>query len=288
MNKLRVIDGGLFTTVQDYGRPGFRKYGVPVSGVMDMKSFDLANKLVGNQKGGPLLECTLRGGKYRFENRSLIAITGALMNAKINGGEVSQNCSLVVKPGDELELGFASRGCRTYLALKGNLVLPKIMDSFSTYTLGKFGGVQGRILKTGDELEWDQPKEKLNPREASKEEIPYFSSKVTVRIIKGPEWEWLSGAVQQEFLDVKYQVSSQSNRMGIRLEGNSIESPESQMISSPVIPGIIQLPPNGNPIILMQDGQTIGGYPRIAKVLDEDLWRLGQVKAGDTLSFVFC
>lgn len=287
MNRLIVIDGGLFTTVQDYGRPGFRKYGVPVSGVMDRNSFDLANRLVGNPKGTPVLECTLKGGKYSFETRSLIAITGASMTPRINGDEVFQNCSLIVNPGDELELGFASRGCRTYLALKGNLNLPKIMDSFSTYTLGKFGGFAGRVLKTEDELEWNQPEEELNPREASKEEIPYFSSKVTVRIMKGPEWDWLSVTVQQEFLDVKYQVSSQSNRMGIRLEGSSLESPERQMISSPVVPGIIQLPPNGNPIILMQDGQTIGGYPRIAKVLDEDLWRLGQVKAGDTLSFIF-
>ena len=285
MNRLKVIDGGIFTTIQDYGRPGFRKYGVPVSGVMDVKSFDLANRLVGNQKGSPLLECTLRGGKYLFENRSLIALTGALMNPKINGEEVPQNCSLIVHPADELELGFASRGCRTYLALKGDIDLPKIMDSFSTYTLGKFGGVHGRELRAGDELEWHQQGEEFNPSEASKEEIPYFSTKVKVRIMKGPEWDLFSDEAQQEFLNSQYQVSSLSNRMGIRLEGNSLDSPERQMISSPVIPGIIQLPPNGNPIILMQDGQTIGGYPRIAKVLEEDLWRLGQVKAGDKVSF---
>lgn len=285
MSELKVIDGGLFTTIQDYGRHRFRKYGVPVSGVMDVKSFDLANKLVGNPKGSPVLECTLKGGNYLFESSSVIAVTGAVMKPKINGKEVLQNRSFLVDSGDELELGFASRGCRTYLALKGQLKLEKVMGSFSTYTIGNFGGLHGNVLKAGDELEWSQTESEFNLMEASKEDIPYFSSKVKVRIMKGPEWDWFPKPVQQEFLTSQFEISTQSNRMGLRLEGDTLKVIEKEMISSPVIPGIIQLPSSGKPIVLMQDGQTIGGYPRIAKVLDEDLWRLGQVKAGDKVGF---
>lgn len=285
MGKLTVIDGGLFTTIQDLGRIGFRKYGVPTSGVMDQKSYELANWLVGNSNGSPVLELTMKGGRYRFESDAVIAITGALMNPKVNGLEVEMNYSLEIKKGDEFELGFASRGCRAYLAIQGELKGAKVMESYSTYTLGKFGGFKGRTLQKGDILEWETRDQDFEVQAAPKEKIPYFSSKITVRIMKGIEWNWISETSKKQLLNSRFEISSQSNRMGIRLDGISLEGKAQQMISSPVIPGIIQLPPNGKPIILMQDGQTVGGYPRIAKVLDEDLWRLGQVKPGDQISF---
>ncbi|MBO6523708.1 MAG: biotin-dependent carboxyltransferase [Balneolaceae bacterium] len=287
MGRLTAIDGGLFTTIQDSGRPGYRKFGVPVSGVMDQKSFRLANWLVGNSKRYPVLECTMKGGKYTFNDEAIIAVTGALMHPKINGEEVPQNQSLKLNTGDELELGFSTRGCRSYIAIKGSLTIKQVMGSCSTYTMGKFGGFKGRKLKSGDVIEWDETKSKDLTRKAPYDQIPYFSSKVRVRIMKGVEWDWLSEESQDGFSGTQFEVSSSSNRMGIRLEGHSLRVPEREMISGPVLPGIIQLPPNGNPIILMQDGQTIGGYPRIAKVLDEDLWRLGQVKPGDKVSFSF-
>ncbi len=280
-----MIDGGLFTTIQDAGRHGFRKFGVPVSGAMDIKSYKLANQLVGNPEDSPALECTMKGGKYRFVSKTVIAITGALMKPKINGKEVAQNQTLIIEAGDELELGFSCRGCRCYIGIKGVLQIEKVMNSYSTYTTGKFGGFEGRVLQEGDVLEWKNNGEEFEHKEIPKDQIPYFSSKVTVRITKGIEWDWLSEATQQEILATQFDVSSKSNRMGIRLEGASLMVPAKEMISSSVVPGIIQLPKSGNPIILMQDGQTIGGYPRIAKVLDEDLWRLGQVKAGDKVSF---
>ncbi len=287
MGRLTVNDGGLFTTIQDSGRPGYRKFGVPVSGAMDSKSFRLANWLVGNPENYPILECTMRGGKYRFMDEAIIAITGALMNPKIDGKEIDQNQSLKVNEGEELELGFSVRGCRSYIAIKGLLVTKKAMDSYSTYTVGKFGGFYGRTLKPGDLIEWDKTKLDDLIQKAPDDQITYFSSKAKVRVMKGVDWNWLSKELQNRFSGTQFEVSNTSNRMGIRLEGHSLKVPECEMISGPVLPGIIQLPPNGNPIILMQDGQTIGGYPRIAKVLDEDLWRLGQVKPGDTVSFSF-
>ncbi|GAB5409598.1 MAG: biotin-dependent carboxyltransferase family protein [Balneolaceae bacterium] len=286
MGSLRILDGGLFTTIQDSGRTGFRKYGIPTSGAMDFQSYELANWLVGNTKNSPLLELTLRGGRFKFESDAVIAITGALVNSKINDSKVRMNSSLRVKRDDEIELGFASRGCRSYIAIRGGLKVEKVMGSYSTYTIGKFGGFEGRSLQSGDVLEWEDMGLHFELREAQKEQIPYFSSKVRVRISKGPEWNWIYKGTQKKFLNSKFSISSKSNRMGIRLEGVLLENTNQKMISSPVIPGIIQLPPNGNPIILLQDGQTIGGYPRIAKVLDEDLWRLGQLKPGDNLGFI--
>lgn len=285
MTSIEVLNGGLFTTIQDFGRVGYRKYGIPVSGVMDIKSYELSNWLVGNPNGTPVLEFTLKGGRYLFHDNTVIAITGALMNPKINGSEIEMNCSLEIKEGDELDLGFAKRGCRAYLAIQGDPKISKVMDSYSTYITGKFGGFGGRTLKKGDILEWKYLSQETEQRKTPKEKIPYFSSKIIVRVIKGVEWDWFTQSFKDQFLDSKYIIGSSSNRMGIRMEGVSLNVPKREMTSSPVIPGIIQLPPNGNPIILMQDGQTIGGYPRIAKVVDEDLWRIGQLKPGDQLQF---
>lgn len=285
MGLVTVLDSGLFTTVQDYGRPGYRKYGIPTSGVMDVKSYELANWLVGNSEGSAVLEFTMRGGRLRFVTDAIIACTGASINPRINGVNIPMNRSVQVKGGSELEMGFASRGCRTYIAIQGRIKIDKIMESYSTYTLGKLGGFEGRTLEQGDELTWEELSKKFEEKEAPKKSIPYFSSKVTVRVMKGLEWDLINEETIQKFLESKFEVSSQSNRMGIRLKGVNLEAPSLEMKSSAVLPGIIQLPPSGEPIILMQDGQTIGGYPRIAKVLDEDLWRVGQIKTGDSLGF---
>lgn len=285
MGRLEVIDGGLFTTIQDFGRRGFRAYGIPTSGAVDIRSYKLANWLVGNMEGSPVLELTLKGGRYKFKTGAVIAITGALMRPKINGKDVNMNCSLKVQEGDELGFDFVSRGCRTYLAIQGALEIQKVMGSFSTYTLGKFGGLDGKALTKGDTLKWKSLRKKADRKEARRDQLPYFSSKVCVRVSKNLEWDWLKDSAKKNLVQSTFRVGSKSNRMGIRLEGNSIEIEKKQMISSPVIPGIIQLPPNGQPIILMQDGQTIGGYPRVAKVVDEDLWRLGQIKTGDQIQF---
>ena len=283
MSRLTVVNPGVFTTIQDSGRFGFGKYGVPVSGAMDVESFKLANQLVGNPHHYPVLECTLQGGLYRFDSDAEIAITGAEMNPVVNGKLIEMNCTHRISKGDELILGFAEKGCRSYLAIFGLLQADKIMESYSTYTLAGFGGYSGRALKKNDILKWE-PTAKV---EFSHETLkPIDMDKVhNVKVTLGTEWEWLDKKIQEQFFDSNFKVMNQSNRMGIRLDGRALKSPDQQMISSPVIPGIIQLPENGKPIILMKDGQTIGGYPRIAKVVDDDLWKLAQLKPGDSLSF---
>lgn len=286
MGKLVVIDGGLFTTVQDAGRFGFRKYGVPVSGVMDNSAFELVNRLVGNSPETPVLEMTLKGGKYRFESDSVIALTGANMNPTVNGISAELNSSLEIKSGDILEFEYARRGCRCYLGVRGIWEIEKILGSCSTYTEGKFGGIEGRTLQKGDQLHWKEIQADFQSYTLSREEIPYYSSKLTVEFIPGPEWNWLSKKEQDKFLGTEFKISSESNRMGIRLNSDfQIEGKKREMVSSGVIPGIIQLPPNGSPIILMKDGQTVGGYPRIGKVLDIHLNRLAQVQPNGTIRF---
>lgn len=285
MGALKVIDPGLFTTVQDSGRFGYRKFGVPTSGAMDMKAYNFANWLVGNKEGEAVLECTVKGGMYKFESNAVIALTGAQMQPKVNDSEVSMNQTLSVNKGDVLELGFSKRGCRVYIAIRGKLDIKKILGSYSTYTIGMFGGLEGRVLRKNDVLGWESSADEIHPRKVPLEELPYYSSKISLNAQRGLEWDWLAIGEQEKFLRCEFKVSSQSNRMGIRLQGDPLEKPKEEMISSPVIPGIIQLPPNGLPIILARDGQTIGGYPRIAKVTDAELWRLGQLKPSDRISF---
>ncbi len=285
MGRLTVIGPGLFTTIQDKGRFGYRAFGVPVSGSMDMESYRMANELVGNPANSPALEMTLSGGSYRFDSEAIIAVTGASAPVVLAETKVQMNTTIRVNPGEVLSIGAVTRGARLYLAIRGDWELEKVMSSYSTYTMGNFGGMNGRSLQNGDILVWNDLQATFRETEVDKSRIRYFSSKVSIKIMKGPEWDLLSSETQQQLLSSKFEVDSKSNRMGIRLKGERLRVSDLQMVSSPVLPGIIQLPPNGHPIILMNDGQTIGGYPRIAKVLDEELWRLGQVKSGDVIRF---
>lgn len=287
MSKLQVIDGGLFTTIQDSGREGYRKFGVPISGAMDMQSYKNANKLVGNNEDDPVLEFTLKGGVYKFDSDAVIAITGALMSPNLNEDEIEMNTSIQVTKGDILKIGFAEKGCRAYLAIQGEWDIDEMMGSYSTYVLGKFGGLDGSKLKEGDGILWRNSASDFLERKLPKEEIPYYSSKLTVEFITGPEWEWLSVESQEQFLSTSFKVSSKSNRMGIRLETEEpILSQKSGMRSSGVIQGVIQLPPNGNPIILMKDGQTVGGYPRMGTIPEIYLDRIAQLPPNGIVRFI--
>ena len=284
-HKVHIADPGLFTTIQDKGRPYLRKYGIPVSGAMDWAAYQFANHLVGNKNTSPVLECTLKGGSFKFDSRAVIAITGADMQAKINHVLCPTNESLLIQPGDTLEMGYARRGCRAYLAIQGDWELEKVFDSYSTYTLAGFGGLHGRALQKGDCIQWNGTA-RYQHREIPKELIPYYSNRVKLRVLKGPEWDWLSQADKEMFLSSEFIVQNQSDRMGIRLEGESVLSTESgQIISSATVPGTIQLTTSGQPIILMKDGQTTGGYPRIATVIESELSRLSQIPPGSKIQF---
>lgn len=284
--ELEVLEGGLLTTIQDQGRNGYRKFGVPVSGVMDTHSSMLANWLVGNSKTEPVLELTLVGGAFKFNSDAIIGISGADADITLNGSPASLNQTLKITEGDVLKIGRVKAGCRVYMTISGDWEVEKVMGSYATCLSAKFGGYNGRALKKGDRIVWKFSDIKANERTVPKKMIPHHSIRNIIRIIEGVEWDFLSDEQKEKFLATDFKVSSQSNRMALRLGGASVKySGNQEMVSSPVVPGIIQLPSNGSPIILMQDAQSVGGYPRIAKVIDADLWRLGQVWTNNTIRF---
>ncbi len=285
MGQLKVIKPGFYTTIQDAGRFGYKKFGVPVSGAMDSRAMEAANRIVGNESGSAVLECTFDGGEYEFETKAAIAITGADTKILINHNSVAPYQVLEVKKGDRLKIAYPQKGMRSYLAISGQLDLPKVMESYSTYVPGAFGGFKGRPLKANDVLRWNSPSEKVIIESETEIQIPYFSSKLSIDVRPGPEWSWLNELQKKCVLDGDYKVQSTSNRMAIRFSGENIETNFPDMKSSAVAPGIIQLPSSGIPILLMKDAQTIGGYPRILHVANYHLWRVGQVRPSDRIRF---
>ena len=286
MGQLTVLEGGLFTTVQDAGRFGFRKYGVPISGAMDELSYKNANELVQNPRGNPVLECTLIGGSYRFNSPACIAITGGNMEPEINEISVNQDETIFVKKGDVLTLKSASRGCRTYIGISGKWNLKPILGSFSTNVQSKFGGIDGRTLQAGDVLQWQEASIKPSFNFLPKDQISYYSSKITIELEEGPEFDWIDKELKEKLFNSSFLLGSKSNRMAIRLESDiPVNAPIEQMKSAPVMPGIVQLPPNGKPIILMKDAQTVGGYPRIGIISDYYLSVLAQIPPNGIVRF---
>ncbi|HET8864482.1 MAG TPA: biotin-dependent carboxyltransferase family protein, partial [Gracilimonas sp.] len=213
---LEVLDGGLQTTVQDAGRVGYRKYGVPVSGVMDVHAYQLANWLVGNKSVAPVLELTLKGGTFKFHSDAKIGISGGHAEVLINEKPAPSNKTIKVYKDDLLNIGKVRSGCRVYLAIAGEWSIAKVMGSYSTCLIAKFGGFEGRALRKGDRLTWNSSKKSVEIRTIPKELIPHYAIRQTIHIIKGPEWNWLDEAQQAEFLAADFSLSSESNRMGIR------------------------------------------------------------------------
>lgn len=284
---MQVIKGGLLTTIQDGGRHGYRKLGIPQSGVLDSRAHRQANWLVDNPPDAPVLECTLQGGIFRFEKAAVIAVTGADMSTMLNDAPCPMNRSIAVSAGDVLVLSYVRRGVRTYIGIQGMPDIQQVMKSYSTYTMGGFGGFKGRALQAEDELKWknDTPK---NPNRVLPEHLlsHFYIQKNIIRIMPGPEWEYLSPTAGQLLKNTFYTIHTDSNRMGIRLQGAALSlADDFLMSSSATLPGTVQLPPNGQPIVLMHDGQTTGGYPRIAKVIEADLGRLAQIPPRGSLCF---
>ncbi|WP_141432171.1 biotin-dependent carboxyltransferase family protein [Bacillus sp. 03113] len=301
---IRVMRPGLLTSIQDLGRYGFQQHGVIVSGAMDALSLRVANLLVGNEEKEAVLEMTLVGPSISFEEDSLIAITGGDLSPNINGNPVSGWRPIFVKKGSILKFGPCKEGCRTYLALAGGYDIPKKMNSKSTYLLGGIGGFNGRALKAGDVLASGSMSEKSNrlfnqlklkQKESPfattgwfvnrKEFLPLRKSPV-IRVMNGRQFDLFKRSSCSEFFTLPFKVSSQSDRMGYRIAGPKIELNEKvEMISEAVTHGTIQIPPDGNPIILLADRQTTGGYPKIGQVVSVDLPLIAQTKPGEEIYF---
>ncbi|KAA3623019.1 MAG: hypothetical protein DWQ02_25205 [Bacteroidetes bacterium] len=284
IGKILVESPGLHTTIQDIGRNGFRRFGVPQSGVMDEYSARLANLLVGNNPDMQLLEISFTGPGLVFHEVAVIGLTGADISANLNRKPMAMYETVFVKKGDELSFGKLKSGCRAYLSIGGGLIADYVMESCSTYSPGKFGGYQGRSLKKGDWLFYHHLKN--NPAKVKVPEhlIPVFENKQIIRVLRGPEW------VGEEYKDLlednTFIVGKDTDRMGMRLEGRFLESFEKGgMVSSPLAPGVIQMVPSGELIISMKDGQTTGGYPRVASIISADLGTVAQLRPGDEINF---
>jgi KipI family sensor histidine kinase inhibitor len=293
---ITVLKPGALSTVQDAGRFGYQVAGVPPSGPMDSYSLSLANILAGNEPDAACLECTLGGQELRFDTASVFALTGADAPAFLNDQAVPMHRTLRATEGDTLRLGLARTGLRIYLAVAGGFAVPTVMGSRATFQRGGFGGFKGRALAAGDTLPLGLPVEvaagnapdsAIPDRVVPQALIPVFPEEICVRAIPSHEADRFTDLGLSQFFSATYTVSQKSDRMGCRLEGPAIEhSQGADIISSGVQTGTIQVPGDGQPIVLMADRQTTGGYTRIAQVIRADLPLLGQARPGSKVRFV--
>lgn len=287
MHIFHVLKPGFFTTVQDLGRYGYLRYGVPISGAMDAFSMVAANLLVENNPNDACLETTLIGPELQALADTQIAITGGNLSPKINGETVPMWQTLTVHKGDAISFGKVEAGCRSYLSIRGGINTPTILGSKSTYVRGKFGGIGGRQLKSGDIIEGFTVSPIEDTYKMPENLVPRFTNDFTVHVILGPQADMFTERGVETFLSNPYKVTIESDRMGYRLEGPTIEHKgKADIVSDALLPGTIQVPKNGKPIVIMRDAQTTGGYPKIAVATTPDLDRLGQAKPNDTVRFL--
>ncbi|WP_421978539.1 biotin-dependent carboxyltransferase family protein [Roseivirga seohaensis] len=285
MARLHFLKSGLQTTVQDLGRHGVQDLGIPINGAMDKASAQLANQLVGNDANSPVLEITLLGPKIQFEGPCQIAITGADLSAEINGNTIPLFRTINIEHGDVLSFGKPLIGCRAYLAINGKWDIQSWLGSFSASATNTAQTTPDSIIEKDQILEIIRGKEQ--PIIAiSESERTSLSIEVPIKVYSGPEFEAFSDVEKQSFFGDSFTIGQDSNRMGYRLkEALNCYTKKEEVISSGVIPGTIQITNSGQPIVLMADAQTTGGYPRIANVSSTDLDRLAQFKPGDKVKF---
>ncbi|WP_146552582.1 biotin-dependent carboxyltransferase family protein [Rummeliibacillus sp. SL167] len=296
---IKVLQPGILATIQDLGRYGFQKFGVIVGGAMDSISLRIANLLVGNSQGEGLLEVTLYGTTLLFESDELIAITGGNLQPTIDGKEVPMWRPILIRKGSVLKFNAAISGCRSYLSFSGGIQIPKVMDSKSTYMRAKIGGFEGRKLQKNDIFECDKRTElgerlfkQLKNKPTYVSWSVYYTSFVAlkksqiIRIIRGSEYELFDEKSLKKFFSTPYIITTNADRMGYRLEGEAIQLKEPfELLSEGVTFGTIQVPSNGQPIILMADRQTTGGYSKIGQVISADLPSLAQMQANGRIYF---
>lgn len=287
MKVFYVLKPGLFTTVQDLGRYGYLKYGIPISGAMDTFSLVTANLLVENNPNDACLEITLIGPELQTLTKTQVAITGGAVSAKINGQCIPMWRTLEVQESDIISFGKMESGCRAYFSIRGGISTSLVIGSRSTYVRGGFGGIEGRQLKTGDIVEGFD----TNPSKAGysmqEELMPQFTGQFKAHAILGPQADVFTEKGINTFLSSSYKVTPEADRMGYRLEGPTIEhKAKADIVSDALLPGAVQVPKNGKPIIIMRDAQTTGGYSKIAVVITPDVSSLGQARPNDTVEFL--
>ena len=278
--KLEVLHPGLFSTIQDFGRRGFQKYGVPCSGAMDRIALKTANLILQNHADAAVLEITQMGPKLKFWEMTTIAISGAYLSPKLNDAKIENNEVIKVNAGDVLSFGKPELGMRAYLAVLNGFQAEKVLESRSWYA----GITEHDRLDKGMILEYlscDEEKRETHTSVKSKEE--YLRSE-SLEVFPGPEFEQLPETLKNHLLQNKFSIDKNNNRMAIQLS-EILENELDPIITGPVLPGTVQLTPGGKLIVLMRDCQTTGGYPRILQLSEKAINMMAQKKAGDRIRF---
>jgi len=283
---LEVIEPGLLTTVQDLGRHGYERFGVPVAGAMDSCALRAANFLVGNPPDAAGLEITLIGPRLRATENCLIAVCGADLGLCVWKWKMSGWTAILVRRGWEISFEGRKSGCRAYLAVAGGIDVPLVMGSRATYLRGGFGGHQGRALRAGDALPVGRPACSLSDwagRQFPQRARPPYSDTPVLEVILGPQEDHFTPEGIDTFLSSEYTVGGTSDRMGYRLEGPAIAHRTSaDIVSDGIALGAVQVPANGQPLVMMADRQTTGGYTKIANVVSADVPLLAQCVPGSS------
>lgn len=280
---IKIVKPGIFSTIQDEGRIGYQHVGFSSAGAMDVYSYKLAKALIGND--GPAIEYTIAGPKIKFLAQNTFVLTGAKVNAQLNGKAIETQTVYYVKQNDVLDIGNATEGTRGYITFGQPLDIPKVAESYATHTRSGMGGFHGRALQKNDVIS-TLKQDAVKSRVGFSAQANLLPSDNTIRIIKGPQYDAFSAEAIERLTQSAYTISDQSDRMGYRLKGGNI-APETSadIISEPVALGSIQVPNDGNPIILLNDKQTVGGYTKIATVTALDISKLAQMKPGDEITF---
>ena len=285
---LQVVQPGMLSTIQDRGRYGYQRFGMPTAGAMDAFALRAANALLGNDDNAACIEATVLGPRIKMLAGTRIAITGANVSPRLNGEPIPMWQSVTVREGGRLEFRGPSDGMRAYLAVAGGIDVPVTMGSRATYIKAAIGGVDGRPLRAGDVLNAFGDSSDSPPSSAGfpSEAIPKYGSSHELRVVLGPQDAAFTRAGIDTFLSAEYTVSINSDRMGYRLEGVPIEHIDGPDVISDGTPlGGIQIPGDGQPIILLADRGTTGGYTKIATVISTDLSKIAQAMPGHTVTF---
>ncbi|AHF77803.1 Urea amidolyase-like protein [Sodalis praecaptivus] len=282
---LKVIRAGMMTAVQDAGRDGYRNLGINQGGVLDAPAMKMANLLVGNAQDAAVLEITLGQFCAEITRPGWLALTGADCHARLDDKPLWTGWRFAVRPGQQVKLALPKHGMRSYLAVSGGFDVPPVLQSRSTDIKAAIGGLEGRWVRDGDRLPVGEPG-RLPTRQMGIKQLLFGNR---VRALPGPEYQEFSAEAREAFWRVAWQLSPQSNRMGYRLQGSAlVRTADRELFSHGVLPGVVQVPPGGQPIVLMADAQTTGGYPRIACVIEADLYHLAQIRLGEPIHFVQC
>lgn len=279
MKSIEILHPGIYTNIQDSGRKGYAFYAIPRSGVMDYQAYNTIKSLLQFSAQFSVIECTLQAPTIRFHGEFEVVVSGADMQWKLNGNPISTEAILNVQVGDVLKGSFAKSGFRGYIGFADEMIIQSHYGSASSYSYASLGGNQGQSLTKGQSIEFK--KRTLPQSKVVSQSTKPISRKIQIH--KGPEYHWLEES--SVLSDHTFTITPQSNRMGARLQGPCLLSPLQMSQSVPVLPGFIQLLPSGQLIVLLQDGQTTGGYPRVAYLTNTELSGFNQIPIGKEVKF---